>query len=53
MYRGRTRIAAHQLWPLAGGMCADRGDAYGEDGYHGRGIAHPVVTTVPFTMMLR
>ncbi|MFD7787775.1 sulfatase-like hydrolase/transferase [Streptomyces nojiriensis] len=29
-------------------ICADHGDAFGEDGYHGRGIAHPTVTTVPF-----
>jgi hypothetical protein len=29
-------------------MCADHGDAYGEAGYHGRGIAHPVVWNVPF-----
>ncbi|WP_225828482.1 STM4013/SEN3800 family hydrolase [Streptomyces naphthomycinicus] len=29
-------------------MCADHGDAYGDDGYHGRGIAHPAVFNVPF-----
>ncbi|WP_406379789.1 STM4013/SEN3800 family hydrolase [Streptomyces sp. NBC_01618] len=29
-------------------MCADHGDAYGDDGFHGRGIAHPSVTTVPY-----
>ncbi|MFF9489156.1 STM4013/SEN3800 family hydrolase [Streptomyces sp. NPDC014676] len=29
-------------------MCADHGDAYGEDGHHGRGIAHPTVWNVPF-----
>ncbi|MFB7254435.1 hypothetical protein ACFCXM_09550, partial [Streptomyces nojiriensis] len=29
-------------------VCADHGDAFGEDGYHGRGIAHPTVTTAPF-----
>ncbi|WAU79967.1 STM4013/SEN3800 family hydrolase [Streptomyces sp. Qhu-G9] len=29
-------------------LCADHGDAYGDDGYHGRGIAHPVVLNVPF-----
>ena len=34
-------------------MCADHGDAYGEDGYHGRGIAHPVVMNVPFAAMVR
>ncbi|WP_405490166.1 STM4013/SEN3800 family hydrolase [Streptomyces sp. NBC_00096] len=29
-------------------LCADHGDAFGEDGYHGRGIAHPTVMNVPF-----
>lgn len=29
-------------------LCADHGDAYGEDGYVGRGIAHPTVFTVPY-----
>jgi arylsulfatase A-like enzyme len=29
-------------------MCADHGDAYGDDGFHGRGIVHPSVTTVPY-----
>ncbi|MFE2302681.1 STM4013/SEN3800 family hydrolase [Streptomyces sp. NPDC059445] len=29
-------------------MCADHGDAYGDDGFHGRGIAHPAVWNVPF-----
>lgn len=29
-------------------MCADHGEAFGEDGYHGRGIAHPTVLNVPF-----
>lgn len=32
-------------------MCV--GGVTGEDGYHGRGIIHPAVTTVPFAMMLR
>lgn len=34
-------------------MCADHGDAYGDDGYHGRGIAHPVVMNVPFATVVR
>ncbi|MFE9902593.1 STM4013/SEN3800 family hydrolase [Streptomyces achromogenes] len=34
-------------------MCADHGDAFGEDGYHGRGIAHPTVLNVPFAATLR
>ncbi|MFE5736661.1 STM4013/SEN3800 family hydrolase [Streptomyces celluloflavus] len=29
-------------------MCADHGDAFGEDGYTGHGIAHPSVWTVPY-----
>ncbi|MEV1025302.1 STM4013/SEN3800 family hydrolase [Streptomyces sp. NPDC050264] len=33
-------------------LCADHGDAFGEDGFHGRGIAHPVVTTVPYAAWL-
>ncbi|MFF5568762.1 sulfatase-like hydrolase/transferase [Streptomyces sp. NPDC012623] len=33
-------------------MCADHGDAFGEDGYHGRGIAHPTVLNVPFAALL-
>lgn len=33
-------------------MCADHGEAFGEDGYHGRGIAHPTVMNVPFATML-
>ncbi|MCX4584697.1 sulfatase-like hydrolase/transferase [Streptomyces sp. NBC_01481] len=33
-------------------MCADHGDAFGEDGYHGRGITHPVVMNVPFAAMV-
>lgn len=33
-------------------MCADHGDAYGDDGYHGRGIAHPSVWNVPFAVWM-
>ncbi|MDJ0342846.1 hypothetical protein QMK19_23370 [Streptomyces sp. H10-C2] len=33
-------------------ICADHGEAFGEDGYHGRGIAHPTVMNVPFAAML-
>lgn len=39
-------LSARGRWLVI--MCADHGDAYGEDGYHGRGIAHPVVWNVPF-----
>ncbi|MGW1374543.1 STM4013/SEN3800 family hydrolase [Streptomyces sp. NPDC002446] len=34
-------------------ICADHGDGFGEDGFHGRGIAHPVVMNVPFAAMVR
>jgi Sulfatase len=29
-------------------MCADHGEAFGEDGYEGHGIAHPAVWSVPY-----
>lgn len=29
-------------------LCADHGTAYGEDGFYGHGIAHPVVWEVPY-----
>jgi hypothetical protein len=29
-------------------LCSDHGTAYGEDGYEGHRIAHPVVWTVPY-----
>lgn len=34
--------------PLLAILCADHGTAYGEDGYHGHRLAHPVVWTVPY-----
>jgi hypothetical protein len=46
-----TQLTAHRRWLII--MCADHGDAFGEDGYHGRGIAHPVVMNVPYTEMVR
>ncbi len=33
-------------------ICADHGEAFGEDGYTGHGIAHPVVWTVPYAQAL-
>ncbi|MFF4405664.1 STM4013/SEN3800 family hydrolase [Streptomyces sp. NPDC001262] len=41
-----TTLTANDRWLVI--MCADHGDAYGDDGYHGRGIAHPVVMNVPY-----
>jgi hypothetical protein len=34
--------------PLLAVLCSDHGTAYGEDGYNGHRLAHPVVWTVPF-----
>lgn len=33
-------------------ICSDHGTAYGEDGYHGHRLAHPVVWTVPYAHTL-
>ncbi|MER7044846.1 STM4013/SEN3800 family hydrolase [Streptomyces jumonjinensis] len=33
-------------------LCADHGDAFGEDGHHGHGIAHPCVWSVPYAEAL-
>lgn len=46
-----TTLTADSPWLII--MCGDHGDAFGEDGYHGRGIAHPVVMNVPYTAMVR
>ncbi|MFJ9718174.1 STM4013/SEN3800 family hydrolase [Streptomyces sp. NPDC101213] len=43
-------LASREPWLVI--MCADHGDAYGDDGFHGRGIAHPVVWNVPFAAWL-
>ncbi|WP_234376295.1 STM4013/SEN3800 family hydrolase [Streptomyces sp. CB01201] len=34
-----TTLTARRRWLIV--LCADHGDAFGEDGFHGRGIAHP------------
>lgn len=46
-----TTLTAGRRWLVI--LCADHGDAYGEDGYRGRGIAHPVVMNVPFAAWVR
>lgn len=33
-------------------VCSDHGTTYGEDGYHGHRLAHPVVWTVPYAEFL-
>jgi len=34
--------------PVLAVLCSDHGTAYGEDGYHGHRLAHPVVWSVPY-----
>ena len=38
--------------PIYAIICADHGTAYGEDGYRGHRISHPVVYTVPYAECL-
>jgi hypothetical protein len=38
--------------PLLAILCSDHGTAYGEDGYRGHRLAHPVVWTVPYAEVL-
>ena len=44
----RLFAAFQQRAPLLAILCSDHGTAYGEDGYFGHRIAHPVVWTVPY-----
>ncbi|MFD3481927.1 sulfatase-like hydrolase/transferase [Streptomyces sp. NPDC058665] len=46
-----TTLTARRQWLVI--MCADHGEAFGEDGFHGRRIAHPVVMNDPYAAMLR
>ncbi|QEV18384.1 STM4013/SEN3800 family hydrolase [Streptomyces alboniger] len=46
-----TSLTDQRRWLII--LCADHGDAYGEEGYHGRGIVHPVVMNVPFAAWVR
>ncbi|RSO41841.1 esterase [Streptomyces sp. WAC 06725] len=46
-----TTLTAQRKWLII--LCADHGDAYGDDGFHGRGIAHPTVMNVPFAAIVR
>jgi hypothetical protein len=39
--------------PLLAVVCADHGTAYGEDGFNGHRIAHPVVWDVPYAEFVR
>lgn len=40
--------ALRRRGPVLAVVCSDHGTAYGEDGYHGHRLAHPVVWTVPY-----
>lgn len=40
----------HGRWLVL--MCADHGEAFGDDGHSGHGIAHPSVWSVPYTESL-
>ncbi|MFI0895637.1 STM4013/SEN3800 family hydrolase [Streptomyces sp. NPDC020983] len=43
-------LPEHSPWLVI--MCADHGDAFGEDGHRGHGIAHPAVWSVPYAEAL-
>ncbi|WP_051215718.1 STM4013/SEN3800 family hydrolase [Granulicoccus phenolivorans] len=42
------RVLAALRRPTLLVICSDHGDCFGEDGYHGHGVAHPHVWTVPY-----
>lgn len=44
----RLFAALRRRGPLFGIVCSDHGTAYGEDGYEGHRLGHPVVWTVPY-----
>lgn len=44
----RLFAAFQRRAPLLAILCSDHGTAYGEDGYSGHRLAHPVVWTVPY-----
>jgi len=44
--------ALQQRAPVLAVLCSDHGTAYGEEGYHGHRVAHPVVWTVPYAEMI-
>lgn len=47
-HMGRLVDAMHARAPLMAVICSDHGTAYGEDGYHGHRLSHPVVWNVPY-----
>lgn len=46
---GRLFEAVARRGPAFGVLCSDHGTAYGEEGYWGHRLSHPVVWTVPYT----
>jgi phosphopentomutase len=44
----RLFTALQRRGPVLCVVCSDHGTAYGEDGYHGHRVCHPVVWTVPY-----
>ncbi|MGW6457564.1 STM4013/SEN3800 family hydrolase [Streptomyces sp. NPDC055078] len=49
---GRLLTAMPAAGPWLVMICADHGDAMGEDAHHGHGIAHPTVWSVPYAETL-
>ncbi|WP_435127114.1 STM4013/SEN3800 family hydrolase [Actinacidiphila sp. bgisy144] len=49
---GRLFHALPDAGPWLVVLCADHGDAFGEDGHHGHGITHPTVWNVPYAELL-
>jgi hypothetical protein len=45
---GRLFAGLRRRGPFLVVICSDHGTAYGEDGYHGHRLAHPVVWEVPY-----
>jgi phosphopentomutase len=41
-----------QRAPVLAILCSDHGTVYGEDGYTGHRLAHPIVWTVPYTEVI-
>ena len=48
----RLFAALRRRAPLLAILCSDHGTAYGEDGYHGHRVAHPVVWRVPYAELV-
>ena len=45
---GRLFAGLRRRGPWLAVVCSDHGTAYGEDGYTGHRLCHPVVWTVPY-----